>query len=87
MRWLVDYLSEHPCEDCGETDVVVLEFDHPEDVDKRFDITRGLKERNWEEVLEEISRCDVVCANCHRRRTAERGGFLRLSIAEQTLDH
>ena len=86
MRWLVQYLAEHPCEDCGESDVVVLEFDHPEDVEKRFDITRGLKDRNWQDVLDEISRCDVVCANCHRRRTAERAGFLRVSIAERLLN-
>jgi hypothetical protein len=75
---LLDYLAEHPCQDCGEDDPVVLEFDHRGD--KEFDISRGLRDRAWPTVLQEIAKCDVVCANCHRRRTACRGGFLRASL-------
>jgi hypothetical protein len=30
-----------------------------------------------------MKKCDVVCANCHRRRTAKRGGFLRSVVANQ----
>jgi hypothetical protein len=51
-------------------------------MDKEFDISRGLRDRAWPTVMREIAKCDVVCANCHRRRTARRGGFLRSSLLQ-----
>ena len=83
VAYLMEFLSAHPCVDCGEGDPIVLEFDHVGD--KAFTIGEGLRDRNWESVLAEIAKCDVVCANCHRRRTARRGGFLRAAIVQQYL--
>lgn len=77
---LVAYLKEHPCVDCGMSDVRVLEFDHLRD--KTFEISRKLSDLSWEGLLLEIAKCDVVCANCHRRRTARRAGFIRALLAE-----
>jgi hypothetical protein len=74
IDFLVTYLREHPCIDCGETDPIVLEFDHLRD--KKFGIAAGLRDREWQSVLDEMAKCEVVCANCHRRRTAKRGGSL-----------
>jgi hypothetical protein len=56
--------------DCGEKDVRVLEFDHVRGK-KGFDIG------NWRcfgmlRLLEEIAKCDVVCANCHLIRGWQR---------------
>ena len=70
----------HPCVDCGETDPVVLEFDHLRD--KRFAIRLSAHGRNWQTILDEIEKCEVVCANCHRRRTARRRGALRAILTE-----
>lgn len=78
---LVAYLRRHPCVDCGETDPIVLEFDHLRE--KKFGISAGLQGRNWQSVLDEIAKCEVVCANCHRRRTALRGGFARAAVAQR----
>jgi hypothetical protein len=78
--YLVEFFRERPCVDCGETDPLVLEFDHLGH--KRFNIAKGLRDRNWAPVLDEIAKCDVVCANCHRRRTAHRGGFARAVVAQ-----
>jgi hypothetical protein len=42
-----------------------------------------LRTHSWQAVLDEITKCEVVCANCHRRRTAHRGGFARAAVARQ----
>lgn len=71
-EWLVSYFEEHPCTDCGNPDIRVLEFDHISE-DKAHNVTkmiRGL--HSWEKILLEISKCEVVCANCHRIRTYQR---------------
>ena len=81
FAWLVAYLAEHPCVDCGESDPVVLEFDHRGD--KSFTIGRSFRYLRWETILAEIAKCDVVCANCHRRRTARRAGSVRAAVAQR----
>lgn len=78
---LVDFFADHPCVDCGETDPLVLEFDHLRD--KSFNIAKGLRTHNWEAILNEITKCEVVCANCHRRRTARTLGFARAAVAQR----
>jgi L-lysine 2,3-aminomutase len=75
-RRMVDYLREHPCVDCGEDDIVVLEFDHLRD--KSANVSAIMLQKNeWRRVLEEMAKCEVVCANCHRRRTARRANSYR----------
>ena len=77
---LIDYFASHPCTDCGETDPLVLEFDHLRD--KAFNISAKLVYRSWEAILTEIKKCEVVCANCHRRRTGRRLGSHRVLALE-----
>ena len=74
---LNEFLRGHPCVDCGETDPVVLEFDHQGD--KLKDVS-DLLARNWKLVLAEILKCEVRCANCHRRVTAKRAGWMRYRL-------
>ncbi len=59
---------------------LVLEFDHLRN--KAFNIGEGFAERVWKTILEEIEKCEVVCANCHRRRTALRRGTLRALLGK-----
>ncbi len=79
---LYAYLSEHPCVDCGETDVRVLEFDHVRG-NKSADIARLLNNAvSWPTIEAEITKCEVRCANCHRLKTLERGKWWRFGLVE-----
>ena len=80
---IIKYLRQHPCVDCGEADIVVLEFDHHGD--KLGDIsTYANSGRTWSRIFREIQKCDVRCANCHRRETARRAAGTRKSRRQQT---
>lgn len=74
-EWLVAYLIDHPCVDCGNRDVRVLEFDHRDP--KRKTAAISVLARSGyplARVIDEVAECDVRCANCHRIRThAQRG--------------
>lgn len=68
---ILQYLSDHPCVDCGESDSLVLEFDHLRD--KIADVSRLVASGvRWDKVLAEIRKCEVRCANDHRRATRRR---------------
>ena len=75
MMW--ELLCRSACADCGEDDPEVLEFDHRGDSKKSHDISAMVGNHKWETILEEIEKCDVVCANCHRRRTNRQFGRWR----------
>lgn len=69
--YALDYLRKHPCIDCGEKDPVVLDFDHRDESEKRMNVSDIIIESyGFKALLEEIEKCDVRCANCHRRRHA-----------------
>ena len=74
--FVLDYLQEHPCEECGETDVRVLEFHHVGQKDKAI-VTLVSGGYSVERIQEEIAKCQVLCANCHRRITVEERGWYR----------
>lgn len=66
-----EWLSDKVCVDCGETDPVVLDCDHVKG-DKQANISEMLNDaRPWQIILEELSKCEIRCANCHRRKTAK----------------
>lgn len=61
------------CVDCGENDPVVLEFDHVGGTRQGGLTVADMIQRGYsfQRIVEETQECDVVCANCHRRRTAD----------------
>ena len=77
IEFLREYYQTHPCVICGEDDILVLEFDHLGDkflsvgemVGRKFSVSK---------IKEEIEKCQVLCANCHRRKTAIQQNSWRL---------
>lgn len=65
-----EYKLEHPCVDCGEPDPIVLDFDHLPNSDKEFNISDAIIHGySMNRVFNEVAKCVVRCANCHRRIT------------------
>ena len=70
--FIQQYLSKNPCVDCTESDITVLEFDHNGKIPKLKAVSSLIRARSsLEKIKEEISKCEVRCANCHRRKTAK----------------
>lgn len=67
---IMEYLSAHPCVDCREKDVVVLDFDHVRGCKRTEVMQLVVRGCSWAIIKEEIGKCAVRCANCHRRKTA-----------------
>ena len=79
IKFVVEYLKHHPCVDCGESDPIVLDFDHI--AEKKLDVSRMIFSQNGIAAIKtEIAKCEVRCANCHRRITALRSQTLRYKI-------
>ena len=72
---LIEHFSRHPCVGCGETDPVLLDFDHRDH--KKLSISDMiLGKYSWSSIMEEISKCEVRCVKCHRLRHAEEDRWL-----------
>lgn len=71
-RSIVDEIKvKAGCIDCKKSyPAHVLDFDHVRDK-KRFNIGNAIHS-SLETLYEEIAKCDIVCANCHRERTHKR---------------
>src|SRR2546430_12082615 len=68
-KQMVGYLRAHPCVDCCETDIVVLQFDHLED--KRHDVAEMLNGGwGWAAIERGIRKCEGRRADFHPAQTA-----------------
>lgn len=69
-EFVKEFLTNNPCVDCGESDPVVLEFDHRDYSRKTVAIsTLAGQSVSLDRLRFEMAKCDVRCANCHRRKT------------------
>lgn len=76
---IADHLVTHPCVDCGEADLRVLEFDHTDPRTKLGTIGRLVASSlDWGRIQAEIDKCQVRCSNCHRIRTMTDCGSWRV---------
>lgn len=70
-EYVNEYLRNNPCVDCGESDIIVLDFDHLQDKEQNIS-TAINKPWSLKKLKEEIAKCEIRCANCHRRMTYKR---------------
>ena len=63
---LVENARAVGCRKCGERRSYVLDFHHRNTWNKEDVISHMIKSSSAENLLTEIAKCDVLCANCHR---------------------
>lgn len=70
VEFLRDYKLAKGCADCGYKEhSCALDFDHRPGEVKLFEPSKLKTSGTWQQMLDEIAKCDVVCSNCHRVRT------------------
>lgn len=75
-EFLKEYLQNNPCVDCGYSDIRALQFDHKIPLnDSKAPRVPHMLRCSLEKIKEEISKCDVRCANCHVIRTRNQLGW------------
>lgn len=67
-----DFVNQHKvqskCKICGESEVVCLDLHHRDNESKIDDISTMVnRPTSLEAIQQEIEKCDVLCANCHRK--------------------
>lgn len=67
--------KESGCFFCTENEPICLDFHHINPKDKSFLISTVALHFKWETVVQEINKCKVICANCHRKLHA---GILKI---------
>ena len=70
-QFVWDALKKHSCTDCTENNPIVLDFDHKDGETKFKEVSILVSQGYSIEAIEnEIKKCEVRCANCHRIKTS-----------------
>lgn len=71
--WLASLKANIPCKDCNTCfPVVCMDWDHKDPKTKLFSLSNAVARKMARElILAEIAKCELVCSNCHRIRTAQ----------------
>lgn len=64
--YLKEYRAERGCMRCGERHPACLDFHHRDPKQKTFNI-KQMKSYSMKRIKAEIEKCDILCANCHRK--------------------
>jgi hypothetical protein len=71
-EYVDSYKEKRGCRDCGKKWAsYILDFDHI-DTDKKFNVSAMVGRFPLKIIIQEIAKCEVVCARCHRYRTQAR---------------
>lgn len=70
QQYVRDYLAVHPCMDCGKIfHHSAMDFDHVRGRKVMNVSQMAARSYSLDRIVDEIAKCDVRCANCHRVRT------------------
>jgi len=70
---VINEMKRKPCMDCGLVfPPICMDFDHRPGTKKVRNVSQMVRDSSLNTVLVEISKCDLVCSNCHRIRTHSR---------------
>lgn len=76
---MLGYLEGKSCVICGENDIRTFELDHLDPSQKLFSISQAVRlGYKWNEVEKELLKCRILCANCHKKHTAEQYGWYKV---------
>ena len=67
VRLIREHKAKSGCVRCGEKHIACLEFHHRDPSDKEVTLGSRAGHISNEKLLAEIAKCDVLCANCHRK--------------------
>lgn len=70
-QWLRSFLADKVCMDCAESCADIMEFDHRRSVKRRTVSELVHSGASIKSIKAEIAKCDLLCPNCHRRRSAQ----------------
>ena len=68
-KQVFEYLLTHPCVECDEKDIVVLEFDHRTQTTKRFDVMSATHGHSWKTIEAEIKNRQTTLDGHNKRLT------------------
>ncbi len=71
VAWYIELKSQLVCARCGENHPACIQFHHQAASDKETTVADAVR-RGWgrARILREISKCEVLCANCHAKHHA-----------------
>ena len=72
ITWYREYKKGKQCVVCGESERVCLEFHHLDGDSKDIEVSKlQYSTYSQKKILEEIEKCVILCANCHRKVHAD----------------
>lgn len=77
QKIIIDYLLKNPCVGCGQDNILVLDFDHIDRSSKTNEVSKMIT-MSVKTLTNEIKKCQVLCANCHRIKTAKESDNYKL---------
>ena len=69
-KW-AEFKASLSCTKCGESHPATLDFHHVVRDKTNKKVFKLVHNRNWTALMDEIAKCVVLCANCHRKHHAD----------------